>query len=335
MKRGIVLGVALVLFLGCASAPKPRGASADVRPTLRVMTFNLWQGGDQGKQPLQQSVEVIRAAGADVVGLQETGGLAPQGQPRPDNAARIAAMLGWHYVDQGEGTGIVSRYPIVSTTPKKRGVAIELSDGTRVHVFNVHLMHAPYQPYQLLSIPYGDGRFISTEREAIDEAKKARGKQVAELLAEVERVRRDGLPVFVTGDFNEPSHLDWTQAAADARKCPIKVEWPSTKALADAGLLDALRQVRPDAVNDRANTWTPTTDVADSKDRHDRIDLVMFGGSGVRVREAKLVGEDRRFADLVVRPYPSDHRAVVAEFELVGATNSPHSGQRSGVARKS
>jgi endonuclease/exonuclease/phosphatase family metal-dependent hydrolase len=331
----VVSALALACLPGCSATPKSAAAREGQPVVLRVMTFNLWQGGDQGKQPLGQTAEVIRAAGADVAGLQETAGLAPQGRRRPDNAAKIAAMLGWHYVDQGEGTGIISRYPIVATTPKQRGVEIELPGGARVYVFNVHLMHAPYQPYQLLSIPYGDGVFIKTEREAIEQAKKARGAQVAELLGEIEGIRGDGLAVFVTGDFNEPSHLDWTKPAAAAEKCPIKVEWPSTKALADAGFIDALRKVRPDEVTDRANTWTPTTEPGDPKDRHDRIDLVMFGGSGVRVKEVKLVGEDRRFADVVVRPYPSDHRAVVAEFDLAGATISPHSGQRSGVARRS
>lgn len=41
---------------------------------LRVMSFNLWHGGDAGKQPLTQTAEVIRTAKADIVGLQETGG---------------------------------------------------------------------------------------------------------------------------------------------------------------------------------------------------------------------------------------------------------------------
>src|SRR5688572_10283536 len=42
--------------------------------SIRVMSFNLWHGGDAGKQPLSQTLEVIRAAKADIVGLQETGG---------------------------------------------------------------------------------------------------------------------------------------------------------------------------------------------------------------------------------------------------------------------
>ena len=46
-----------------------------------------------------------------------------------------------------------------------------------------------------------------------------------------------GSPVFLTGDFNEPSHLDWTQAAANAGlHFGKKVDWPTSHAVVNAGL---------------------------------------------------------------------------------------------------
>ena len=69
--------------------------------TVRVMTFNLWHGGDAGRQPLSQTLEVIRSAKADLVGLQETQGYAKDGQPPRDAARALAGMLGWQYFDQG------------------------------------------------------------------------------------------------------------------------------------------------------------------------------------------------------------------------------------------
>jgi len=177
--------------------------------SIRVMSFNLWHGGDDGKQPLEQSVAVIKAGKADIVGLQETHGHAPnKDAPRPDHTMKLAAMLGWHYLDQGGRTGIISRYKIASPTPRKWGAAIELPDGRKVHLFNVHFSSSPYQPYQLMKIPYGDGRFITTAEEAIDEARKARGSQVDAMLAEVKAHAANSDAVFITGDFNEPSHLD-------------------------------------------------------------------------------------------------------------------------------
>jgi exodeoxyribonuclease III len=284
--------------------------------TIRVMSFNLWHGGDAGKQPLEQTIEVIKQSQADIVGLQETAGLAPEGEPRPDRAAEIAHGLGWHYVDQGGRTGIISRFPIIAMTPRKWGARLELPSGRQLYLFNAHLAHAPYQPYQILDIPYEGAPFLKTAEQAVQAARGARGAQVERLLAEVSEVATEGLPMFVTGDFNEPSHRDWTTAAAVANQCPLCVEWPSTKAVEDAGFVDAFRAVYPDSVKRPGRTWTPTTHLTDPKDRHDRIDFVFVRESVARIKSVSLVGESCEFADMVVEPYPSDHRAVLAEFEL-------------------
>jgi exodeoxyribonuclease-3 len=285
--------------------------------TLRVMSFNLWHGGDAGKQPLTQTLEVIRAAKADIVGLQETGGFEKEkGAGRPDHGRRLAGMLGWHYFDQGERTGILSRFPIAANTPKKWGVTVSISPDREVRMFNAHLMHAPYQPYQLLKIPYANAPFITTAEEAVREAKQARGGQVERMLAELKVALESGRPVFLTGDFNEPSHQDWTERAAAAKRCPLKVEYPSTQAVTAAGMRDSFRVVFPDEVARPGWTWTPTTAIDDPKDRHDRIDFVFVGGAGVKVEQCEIVGEGKATSDIVVQPYPSDHRAVVTTVTI-------------------
>ncbi len=37
--------------------------------------------------------------------------------------------------------------------------------------------------------------------------------------------------VFLTGDFNEPSHRDWTDAVAITGTHPLVCEWPTVKSL--------------------------------------------------------------------------------------------------------
>jgi len=279
------------------------------------MTFNIWVGGESGNQPLSQTAEVIRAAKADIVGLQETHGSERDGR-RHDAGVGLAKLLDWHYFNQGGSPGILSRFPIVTNTPAKHGVIVRLPGGRDVHFFNIHFNHAPYQPYQLLNIPYANAPFIKTAGEAVNESRKARGGEVARLLADLNAALATGQPVFLTGDFNEPSHQDWTERAAKAGKCPLPVPYPGTLAVAQAGLRDAFRAVHPDEVATPGWTWTPTTSPTDPKDRHDRIDFVFFAGKGVTVRRCEVVGEQSRFADIVVTPYPSDHRAVVATMEL-------------------
>ena len=292
-------------------------SGAEPEPEIvRVMSFNIWVGGESGKQPLEQTVAVIKAAEADIVGLQETLGHAPQGEPRPDRVGEIAQQLGWHYVAQGSGRAVISRFKIVATTPNRWGALLKLPSGRQLYHFNAHFAASPYQPYQLLNIPYGDAPFIKTESEAIQAAQAARGHQVEQMLTEVKAVLPKGFPVFITGDFNEPSHLDWTPAAEKANLCPLAVQWPATNAVQAAGFRDAYRAVHPDPTQHRGLTWTPITAIDSPRDRHDRIDFVFAGGTPLNIKAASIIGESPDFADIIVTPYPSDHRAVVAEVEL-------------------
>ena len=303
--------IALALF---AASILLAGASAG--ESIRVMSFNIWVGGEAGKQPLEQTMQVIRASNADIIGLQETGGHERENKARPDNGKKLAEMMGWNYFDQGERTGVLTRFAIITNTPNKWGVLVRVAEGIEVWMFNAHLMHAPYQPYQLLNIPYANAPFIKTAEQAVSEARKARGGQVERMLAELKPALASGKPVFLTGDFNEPSHQDWTQRAVAAGKCPLAVEYPTTLAVTAAGMKDAFRNLFPDEVAHFRTTWTPITSPDDPKDRHDRIDFVFYGGRGVAVKNCEIVGEDPKFADIVVRPYPSDHRGVVAAVEI-------------------
>jgi endonuclease/exonuclease/phosphatase family metal-dependent hydrolase len=292
------------------------GVRADDAESLRVMTFNIWVGGEYSGQPPAQTAKVIQSARADVVGVQESHGEKCDGKSH-NGARTIADLLGWHYFDQGdEDTAILSRYPIVANTTKRYGAALELPSGRRVWLFNVHFAHTPYQPYQLLCIPYNDAPFIKTAEEAVAAARMARGKQVAALLAEIDGVRGDGAPILITGDFNEPSALDWTDSVAQAKRCPISILWPTTTALLEAGFVDAYRQTHPDPLESPGYTWSPLTAESDPGDRHDRIDFVFVAHDAGIVKSVEVVGESPERADIVVSPYPSDHRAVVATIEF-------------------
>jgi exonuclease III len=122
--------------------------------------------------------------------------------------------------------------------------------------------------------------------------------------------------VIVTGDFNEPSVHDWTPEAVAAGQKPVAVKWPTTGRLVADGFIDAYRAIHPDPVAKPAYTWTPRYDEAATDDHPDRIDFVLVRGEGARVTDAAIVGEDGPRSDIVVMPWPSDHRAVVAEIDF-------------------
>jgi endonuclease/exonuclease/phosphatase family metal-dependent hydrolase len=262
--------------------------------TVRVMTYNILVGGTRLGQPLEQTAAVIEAAEADIIGLQE----------QAHHADDLAAMLGFDHRVHGNSPAILSRWPIVDASP--RGVVVALPNGRRVHVYNVHLTAYPYQPYDLRD------QKIHTPAEAVAAARATRGAAVTALLEEIQPALDEAQPVFVTGDFNEPSHLDWIPATADAH-LGYAVRWPTSRALTGVGLRDAYRAVHPDPASRPAPTWTPLR-TAPANEVHDRIDWVLYAGQGVRVIDARVVGERAASADIVVQPFPSDHRAVVATF---------------------
>jgi hypothetical protein len=80
--------------------------------------------------------------------------------------------------------------------------------------------------------------------------------------------------------------------------------------------VDAFRVAWPDEVAKPAFTWTPTTEPTDPEDHHDRIDFVFARGGNLEVLSAGIVGEKAPEADLVVTPWPADHRAVMAKVKF-------------------
>ena len=281
---------------------------------IRVMSYNIHRGGVvMLKQPLSQTAKAIQLAKADIVGIQETR------SPRGDKLEELAKLLGWNH-DMGKGSQILTRYEIVESL--NSGVKVKLDSGREAYVFNLHLPSHPYQPYQLLGIRPKwhkhkfDIEFIKTEAEAIQWAKKARGRELTKLLRQIRSIPDKQAPVFVVGDFNEPSHMDWTEAAAKAARHPIKVEYPNSLAMIKAGFTDAYRAIYRDEMKHPGYTWSSFYKFDDPTTHHDRIDFVYFKGKGIKLTEVKIVGENQKDADIVISPYPSDHRAVVANFKL-------------------
>jgi endonuclease/exonuclease/phosphatase family metal-dependent hydrolase len=286
--------------------------------TLRVMSYNIHRGGVVHlKQPLSQTAKVIQAAKADIVGIQETR------SPRGDTLKDLAKLLGWNH---DEGSCIVTRYEIVEYfkggKDYKGGVKVKLALDKHAYIFNLHLPSHPYQPYQLLGIRpkwhkhTNNITFIKTEAETIQWAKKARGAEIGKVLRQIKSIPDKEAPVFVVGDFNEPSHLDWTEPAAKAGRHPIKVEYPTSTEMAKAGFSDSYRTIFTDEMKNPGITWSPAYKVGDPRTHHDRIDFVYFKGNSLKVEDVMIVGENKEHADLVVAPYHSDHRAVVATFAL-------------------
>jgi endonuclease/exonuclease/phosphatase family metal-dependent hydrolase len=301
MKKTVLFCV-MLLLQGVADSL----AAQDAPPAekeLKVMSFNIWVGG--GKS-VSRTFEVVKQSGADIVGIQESF------KNGKNTAEQFAKDLGWHALASGGSPTIISRYPIVAKSAHKTGAKIRLGEKKYVWVFNIHLAPSPYGPYQLNGVKYGNAPFLTTEEEVVASSIKARGAAAERIIADIREAQKEGFPVFLTGDFNEPSCLDWTEPAAKAGKCKIPVKWPTTAAFQErAGMTDSYRKKFPDVVTHRGYSWTPRPA---KKEVLDRIDFVFYHGDQVQVKNVQVIGEPGDSSDIKIEDYPSDHRAVLATF---------------------
>ncbi len=316
----VVLGLALAIAVGVgvAAAPAPapaapaaRGAADDVR--ISVLSLNIFYGGDDldlatgdwcpvadgCPATLRKIARLVRASGADVVGLQEA----------ERNTTKLARLLGWHADPRAH---VISRFPLLRPVGGQGLYTyVEPLPGRIVAVANTHLPSTPYGPYK---VQRGAPRSKVLALE-----QRLRVAALTQVLRVLPRLAARGIPVFLTGDFNSPSYLDWTPAVADARAdVPYPVRWPASAALAAAGFADSYRVVHPDPVADPGFTWTPGGPEGRTDDVYDRIDWVLAAGPATAV-SSLLVGEKGNPQVDVAIPgrFPTDHRGVVSTFQIV------------------
>lgn len=297
--RTLYAGVSsFALAVGLLVAPADASSGPEPQPVdLTVMSFNIWYGASV-THGLDEVAEAIRAAGADVVGMQE-----PYTRLR-----RIARELGFHVSPRMH---VISRYPILEPRGSDGDWAyLLLGPGEVAAIANTHLSCCPYAPYRIVNRRFDRDAALRLER-------NTRLRQITEHLAALEPLLEANVPTFFTGDFNSPSYRDWTREAVEARGLPYTVRWPVSLSTEAAGFEDSYRAVHPDPVADPGFTWTPgyPTPFVYLWDVFDRIDFVWAFGP-VETTASSVIGESRANADIVIRPYPSDHRAVASSFSV-------------------
>ncbi|UNI20636.1 hypothetical protein JDV02_006708 [Purpureocillium takamizusanense] len=272
--------------------------------TFGVMSYNLWFGGTKVNNYHNKQVRFLSESDADIVGLQETWG---------GHAQRLGEALGWDWW-QGDDVGIISRYPMVERyEPVGRGgsVRVRLDGGREVIVWNVHLGYDPYGPYDFCF----DHR---SKEEVMDrEGESGRTGQIAEVVdamrAQLERAGET--PVVLTGDFNAPSHLDWTDRTR-YQHCGVgDFPWPSSVTPANAGLRDSYREAHPNPLVDPGWTWSPIfNDNEGRPEPNDRIDFVYHRGLTTLDSSAVVVGSPEPEPNHQDNEWTSDHAAVLTLF---------------------
>ena len=276
---------------------------------LNFLSYNMWFGGSKVNNYHAKQVRFIASANLDIIALQESW----NGQ-----ADRLAKALGWYSYQGGSSSSIITRYPIVERYPQQwQGVAVRIAlDGEdlQVNVWGVHLSYWPYGPYDFcfdnMTVDEVLAREKSSGREGqIHETIGLMGKQLD---------NSDQVPVFLAGDFNAPSHLDWTKKTSDIHCGVGAVEWPTSKVPIEAGMHDAYRTVHPNPHSKPGITWS--VNYLENEGRVeplDRIDLIYHKGP-IKVYWADPVwaGNPKPQPHHEDNEWTSDHAAVLARYDL-------------------
>jgi endonuclease/exonuclease/phosphatase family metal-dependent hydrolase len=299
MKSRIKFFLLVLLIASCDSHNTPQTFPEEFEQ-IKVMTFNVLYTTDNEATAL-----TILESGADIIGLQEIS---------KSRLIDLAQRLNYQY--QGfantvanmsdQDTGILSRFKIVQVF--SNGVVVQVNKNLRAAIFTCHLTPYPYQPYD-----FRDG-VISTAVQAVESAAFRLG-EIEPVLDEMENAKDLGIPVFLTGDFNEPSHLDWTtETAAQNMHFNKAVIWPVSTAIAGDGWIDAWRSLFPNPINSPGITWTPGESASEV---YDRIDIIYHSpSSSVELLDIRTVGGVNDPAGVKIDGYASDHYAVVATYKL-------------------
>lgn len=298
MLKNILL-VSILIIICSLGKLAAAWATRPVSKTLKVATQNLWGKTTSVAMDYFDKIDVDMLCAQECSNISETD-IEAQG------------LYVHSHTNNGQGKCcIISRYPFADTTPNNYGVYIDLGDGIVALVMNCHGAYKPYGPYQLNGIAYG-GYAATTDVDYVVEVnKEVRQDMVDKLL---EDFKSSTTPfVSVSGDFNEPSWLDWTAEAQSAGLCPYVVQWPTTYALWEGGINgDAYRTVHPDPVAYPGYTWTPFPSDQDTKDR---LDMTLYPqSSNVTVGSCQIIGEDAETSDIVLSSWVFDHRGLRTEF---------------------
>ena len=330
------MNIFLLFLFGLVSISQ---LGAEELTTFRLMTFNILQGGGSAKNVgfgnelfggsrIDEIASAIKRARADIVGIQE------------DCSSKSNVILnelgdGWYRAGK-----VYSKFPAqLLYSNKDRSlevVDVKLAGSRVVRIVNCHWWPNNYGPFLAQEKLRADPQLDLNNLAKLVKQKGARKggtRGYTATLEPLEEAIDEKRAIFLLGDFNEPSHLDWTEHYAKngsdrwvdnptGTALRLPVQWPGSVLLENIGMVDSFRQVHNDEVKQPGNTWTPPYPSQTPGRRPygdqvlDRIDRIYHHGNNVQVLSAEVVGEKGDTSDIVIKGrWPSDHRAVVVEYK--------------------
>lgn len=315
---------------------------------IKFLQLNIWQEGVMVKNGYEALADELARADADFVMLSEV-----RNYKGTRFCDRIVASLKergkTYYSFYSYDSGLLSKYPIVDSAvifPENgdHGSIYKLTadwEGKRVCVYTAHLDYRNCAYYRVRG--YDGSTWEKMEPDTVvasllaDNVASQRDDAIRQFIADAEKETAQGHLVFIGGDFNEPSHLDWTEATKDsADHRGVVIPWTVSTMLTQAGYKDTYREMYPDPVKNPGYTypadsketevsrltWTPDAD------ERERIDFIYYyPQKGLKLLQANVFGPrgsirnsmrvQENTEDVFIEPlgvWPTDHKGVLVRF---------------------
>lgn len=274
-----------------------------------------WSKSDN-KTRGQKTVDVILQSGADIICIQEY----THNNEWIKNELERTTGKEWFLRILPRNCAIISKKPILMhgnmfLTP------IQVTENKIINVISSHQFVYTYLPYDI----YNGMKADEACQRAIKFNQNAYWKAIVE---EVNMAIGNNEPVILTGDFNEPSHLDYTKRAVEKRL----VKASGLNGLMSNILLDNIKMKdvwaerrkveQKDECSLRGMTWSPTTWDYRKEIDDQRIDFIYYTPTHLEYVDAKLLGEVPKIqvegdvVDLQFEDWPSDHRGILGVLHL-------------------
>lgn len=327
------------------------GCTTPSTQSIKILQFNIWQEGTVVENGYEAIISQIIQSKADFVTLSEV-----RNYNNTNFTSRVVESLkdsGYtFYSDFSDDSGLLSKYPIQEFTAiyplsNDEGSAYKAlidMDGQEVALYTCHLDYRNCTYYDIYGYSGNtwdklDAPLLDLDSILANNIASKRDDAMKEIIAAAQEDIAQNRLVFIGGDYNEPSHLDWSEETKDLYSHQgLVVPWTVTTLLEEAGFIDSYRAKYPNpithpgftfpsanpAVGINLLSWAPE---ADERDRIDYIhyapnknltleEAVIWGPTG-SICNGEIIEENTEDIFQIGQGiWPTDHKAVLVTFNF-------------------
>lgn len=285
----------LIIVVFLISLPMIAGAM-EQKTVFTVLQWNIWQEGTMVPGGYDAIVDEIERLRPDFVTFSEVRNY--HGTRFCDRIVASLRERGLEYYSfYSYDSGLLSRHPITDSTtvfPENGDHGsiyrmVSEMGGREIAVYTAHLDYLNDAYYNVRGYDGSTWEKIPIPQTVLEVLQvydaSQRDDAIREFIADAGKDIEAGRIVILGGDFNEPSHLDWTWETKDLYDHNgLIIPWTVPLMLDNAGYIDTYREQFPDVLSHpgftfpadnplipvERLTWTPDAD------ERDRIDYIFY-----------------------------------------------------------